>query len=383
MKRESIYDRYASLILETQLKIKEGDVLSINTEEEDYYFARLLSKKAKEITNNGSYIQLLKNGRIVDEFDIFSDFPLKKRPTLFVYLPLYKKQEEVDLTKKYLAKDLQRFSLLSDPIDNSEIRVPFITCPLPSPEWDSEIKEMDISEDSLSLLSSILSLEESNYQEINRLRNENIVYLTGELNKMKLGETRVYNDEGTDLSFSFLKDSIFISSFTKTHDGRYFSPSIISCDIFRLIDFKTVNGWLNTTRPIFLWGKKISNISLYFESGRVKDIRGNKNDLLLLEHYSRQDERSLLPSMLTLSEREHPLYDNIATLYPNLDRQRTLSLTLGGPKGEAVSPLTLEKTVDSLVTLSLPFGSDSTQIIAIDGSGEEKTIYSDGYIITD
>lgn len=383
MTKESFFQKYSDIILFSALKIKEDDVLSINTEEEDYAFARLLAEKAKRITGNGSYIQLLKNGRIVESFDILSSSPLTKRPTCFVYIPYYKKKDEIDTEKIYEARELQNFNLLSDPLDIPNPSFPFVTCPLPNKDWDEIISENDWNSDSFSLLSSILSLEEPDYIEYNNLRHDNLLYYVKELNKLGLKEGRITNDEGTDLFFSFLPESEFVSSFSKTTDDRYFSPYIFSSDIFRLIDPMSLSGWLNTSKSVVIWGKPVKNLSLFFENGRVTKYQGNMFSEALFNLYSKQDDNSIRASMLTLSESSHPLNSEEATYFPELDRMRTVSITIGGPKGEAVKEENLEKTIDSLTTLSLPIGTDSLSITCIDKEGEERVIYEDGTIIID
>lgn len=383
MTKESFFQKYSDIILFSALKIKEDDVLSINTEEEDYAFARLLAEKAKRITGNGSYIQLLKNGRIVESFDILSSSPLTKKPTCFIYLPYYKKKDEIDTEKIYEAKELQNFNLLSDPLDIPNPSFPFVTCPLPNKEWDEIISENDWNNDSFSLLSSILSLEEPDYIEYNNLRHDNLLYYVKELNKLGLKEGRITNDEGTDLFFSFLPESEFASSFNRTTDDRYFSPYIFSSDIFRLIDPMSLSGWLNTSKSVVIWGKPVKNLSLYFENGRVTKYKGNMFSEALFNLYSKQDDNSIRASMLTLSETSHPLNGEEATYFPELDRMRTVSITIGGPKGEAVKEENIEKTIDSITTLSLPIGTDSLSITCIDKDGEERVIYEDGTIIVD
>ena len=68
-------------------------------------------------------------------------------------------------------------------------------------------------------------------------------------------------------------------------------------------------------------------------------------------------------------------------LIPEYDRMRTISITIGGPKGEAVEEKNIEHTVDSLLSLSLPLGRESTVITALDNNDEEITIYSGGWFI--
>ena len=85
--------------------------------------------------------------------------------------------------------------------------------------------------------------------------------------------------------------------------------------------------------------------------------------------------------MVTLSEISSPLFDEDVTLNPEYDRMRTISITVGGPKGEAVEEDNIPHTVDCLLSLSLPLGRESTVITALDKDGEEITIYSGGWFI--
>ncbi len=372
-------ESYADQILFSALRIKSGDVLSINTEEEDYAFARLIAEKAKKITGNGSYIQLLKNGRIVEEFDILSDFPLTKKPTLFIYLSYYKKKDEVESGRIYEAKDLQRFSLLSDPIDNPPPSFPFVTSFLPSSIWDDEIKENDDEKTSKELLSSVFLTD----MDERLLRHENMIYKCDVLNRMGLTSGRITAESGTDLSFSFLPSSVFHTSTSTTTDGRLFSPYIIAEDVFRLIDPSSLSGWLNTTRSFVLWGKRVNSLSLEFERGKVISVKGNIYTESLFSIYMNQDVNATRAGMLTIVEDTSPLWDEELTYIPELDRMRTVSITLGGPKGEAVDSGTEDKTIDSLLSLSLPIGDESLTIEAVDRNGEEVCIYSDGSINDD
>ena len=383
MDNTSFYSRYASLILRDSLGAKEGDVLSINTEEEDYAFARIVAREAKRITGNGSYIQLLKNGRVTEEFDILSDFPLTKQPTLFLYLSYYRESGNVNTDENYEAKDYQRFSLLSDPIDNPLPSFPAVKCILPSPVWDRMLEEAETERDSRRILESILSLEEDGFIENAVMRHENLLYKAKALNSMNLTKGYITSDEGTDLEFSFLPGSVFVPSYSRTTDGRFFSPSVTDNDILRLLDPSSMEGWLNITRPIVLWGRVIRNLSLHFSQGRVDEVRGTREAESLFSFYASKESDAARASMLTLAEDTHPLADEELTLISEFDRMRTVSVTIGGPRGEAVDENTAGKTVDSLLTLTLPVGSDSLTITCLDGEGDERTVFSDGSINED
>ncbi len=383
MDNTSFYSRYASLILRVALGAREGDVLSINTEEEDYAFARIVAEEAKRITGNGSYIQLLRNGRVTEEFDILSDFPLSKQPTLFLYLSYYRESGEVDTQENYEAKDYQRFSLLSDPVDNPLPSFPAVKCFLPSSLWDRMLEEAETERDSRMLLESILSLGEDDFIEDALMRHENLLYKAKALNRENLTKGYISSDEGTDLEFSFLPGSVFVPSYSKTTDGRFFAPSVTDDDILRLLDPTSMEGWLNITKPVVLWGRVIRNLSLHFTKGAVDDCRGTREAESLFAFYASRENDAARASMLTLTENTHPVSEEELTLVSEFDRMRTVSVTIGGPRGEAVDGSTCDKTVDSLLTLTLPIGSDSLTITCLDDNGDERTVFSDGSIIED
>ena len=373
------FDKYAYAIIECALKIKEGDVLSINTEEENGEFAKLLAAKAKAITGNGSYIQRLEKGRIVENYDFMSSSPLTKAPTCFVYIPLFKAFPKLEGDREYDPADLQSFKLLSDPLDNPPPTLPFVTCPLPTDDWDQVLDEYGSS--SSSILYNILSLERDDFISYLKRKEESVRYLVKFFNGLDLDKCRIADDEGTDLEFSFLKGSTFNSSFIETVTERVFCPTITSSDIYRLMDPTSLTGWLNISKPIVLWGEIITNLSIRFNGGKIVEYSSNPKGEALMDLYLRQDPLSGRASMITLSEVSSPLFDEDITLIPEYDRMRAISITVGGPKGEAVKEDDIKGTVDSLLSLSLPLGRESTVITALDKDGEEITIYSGGYFM--
>ena len=373
------FDKYADAVVQCALKINNRDVLSINTEEEDGAFAKLLAAKAKEISGNGSYIQRIENGRIVESYDYLSSSPLTKSPTCFVYIPLFRSFPELEGDKEYDAASLQRFKLLSDPLDNPPPSLPFVTCPLPSKDWDDKLE--DYGSSSSAILYNILSLEREDFLSLLKAKEESTEYLVKFMNKLNLSKCRIADDEGTDLEFSFLEGSEFHSSFIETTGKRVFCPTITSSDVYRLLDPTSLSGWLNISKPLVLWGKVIRNLSIKFSGGKIVEYSSSPQGEALLDLYLRQDPLSGRASMITLSEISSPLFEEDITLIPEYDRMRTISITIGGPKGESVGEGNIEHTIDCLLSLSLPLGRESTVITALDKDGEEITVYSGGWFI--
>ena len=85
-----IIDRYADVILGYALRLRKGDVLSINTEEANSDIAHLIAKKAKALTGNGTYIQYIENGKVTEKEEAETDFPIGLSPTAMLHLPVFR-----------------------------------------------------------------------------------------------------------------------------------------------------------------------------------------------------------------------------------------------------------------------------------------------------
>lgn len=374
------FNRYAETILKQALGLKAGDVLSINTEEENSSFAHLLSDMARAITGNGSYIQLIENGKVVDTEEASTDFPIEKKPTALIYIPTYKSFSEPDFEKVYSAKELQDFKLLSEPLFNPVPSLPFLAAPTPNDVWASLLEEDSSSALVANLISDLLSLGEDDYLGIFKSREEILEYERDKFNKMNFRKGRIYSEDGTDLSFSFLEGSEFATSSIVTSSQRRFVPTVFSSDIFRALDTNSLNGYLNITRPIMLFGKMVNNLSVTFENGSIVDFSTDEYSAKLFNLYLKQDPLAGKASMLSIVEDTSSASFIDYFLLPEWDRMRATSIVIGGPRPEGIKEEEKSKCIDSLVSLYLPIGNDTLTIEVEDQDGNEYTIVEDGII---
>lgn len=374
------FERYAEAILKQALRLRAGDVLSINTEECNSAFAHILSDMARSITGNGSYIQLIENGKVIDTEEASTDFPIEKKPTVLLYLPTYKNYEEPDFDKIYSAKELQAFRLLSEPLFNPPPALPFLSAPCPNESWARMLDEDSSEALVANIISDLLSLGEDDFLDIYRSNQEILEYEKDKLNDIKLKRGRIFSEEGTDLSFSFLDGSEFATSSFTTTGNRSFVPTVFASDIYRALDTTSLNGYLNISRPIMLFGKKISNLSVTFENGSITDYVTDEYSAKLFDLFLRQDPLARKASMLSIVEDTCSASYIENFLLPEWDRMRASAIVLGGPRPEGIDEMVREKCPDCLVTLYLPIGNDSLTIISEDASGNEYTIVEDGII---
>ena len=374
-------ERYADVIIRRALSLREGDVLSINTEDENNAFAHLIARKAREITGNGTYILSIENGRITETEEAAADYPIGRKATALLYLPVYREPGKAESGKLYTAPELQAFRHLSAPLDMPDPSVPFAVAPVPSAAWGHAIDEEAATSLAASLVSDLLSLGEDDYLDARRSDEEMLVYETDRLNSLALADCRIQDDEGTDISFSFLPGSEFTSTIHRLGNGRTFIPYIFSSDIFRAAAKGSADGYITATRPFMLFGRIVRSLSVRFEKGRMTDFSADDETARLLSLYLQQDSEAGVLSELSIAEESNAASCMDIFAIPEWDRMRGISLTVGGPRPESLRTDEARRNAnDSLVTLSIPIGSDTTVITARSADGVEHVIAEDGFI---
>lgn len=379
------YELYASYILKHAIALSKDDVLSINTEEKFVPFARLLASKAKEITDNGSYLVIIENKKAKEAVEIFSDYLIEKSPTVFIHLQGREEEPDFEEEKIYSAREAQLFSHLASPIILPEAEVCFLTVPMPDISWAQSLGEELNEKNLVAMISDFLELENiDSYQsfrdalEIDSYDKRNLSYHKGR-------RAHLYTDDGmTDLYFSFADNSEFKSLVYETNKQRKFIPHLFSSSYFRAIDFRSAEGHVETRLPYRLFGKTIYSSSFEFENGRIKSFSASDEDAKRIMTYLKQDDMAGALAEIEITETFSRIADIELFCYPEWDKLRGIVLTLGAPRSEAVAYIDEDEAIRngiaaSLFTLSLPLGSSDITLEIIDDEKEE-ILYSDGII---
>ena len=376
-----LLERYAELIARGALKLEKGDILSINTEEENSELAHQVARIARSITGNGSYIQLIENGKVTETEEAESEYPMTGRATALLYLPVFRAFGKAEEGKVYSAPELQAFRHLSEPLDNQEPAIPFVTAPVPSAAWGEALDEDGGIRDAASVLSDLLSLEEDDYLSLHREGEDVLIYERDRLNDGSFTRCRITDEEGTDISFSFLPGSTFATTLSTLRSGRRFVPTVFASDIFRAIDPTSAEGYITITRPIVVFGRIIRHLSCRIEGGRIVDFTTDDESGRIFSLFLAQDEGAGRISELSLSEDGSRASEIELFAIPEWDRMRTIALTIGGPRPESLKgDEARSKANDSLLTLSLPIGSDTTAVYGYDSDENESVIMEDGFL---
>ena len=125
----------------------------------------------------------------------------------------------------------------------------------------------------------------------------------------------------------------------------------------------------------------VRSLSVRFEKGRMTDFSADDETARLLSLYLQQDSEAGVLSELSIAEESNAASCMDIFAIPEWDRMRGISLTVGGPRPESLRTDEARRNAnDSLVTLSIPIGSDTTVITARSADGVEHVIAEDGFI---
>ena len=380
----TFYNRYADVILHVALDLHEDDILSINTEEDNVEFARLIAEKAKAITGNGSYLMILENGKEGEMTELYSDFKMTKSPTLFLHLQKYEELPSSFLEKENLsARDIQLYRHLSSPLFLPVPSIPFASVPVPSEYWGNLLDSDDGGERLLAvMISDLLGLNEEDHVRYNKDINDTIQYDEDNLNSHGEIICRLYDDEGSsDLSFSFAEKTRFASDRMRSQSGRVFFPALCASGYFRATDKRSGEGYVSSSLPFMLFGHIVNNITLFFEKGEIVRFETDEESAKYFEKFLSLDPDNRRIAEIVIAEENNRASGIPLFAYAEWDRMRTTGITLGSPRAESLlyekeEDIERDKIGESLSNLFIPVGKSTTSIVTDEG----EYILEDGII---
>jgi len=375
-------NKYSSFILKRQLRLEEGEKLTINCNDETVAFAHMVAKEAADITGVDVQVVYIEKGKVEGVEEVEAPCQTKVRKgNVMLHLASFPSVERGDNDD---AKTLSEMRLLSDPIFlDRKISIPWATVYVPTMKWSRFVYGPEGTEDTLwAEIADLLNLDgEGQLDETSSLQR----YLSSKAEGIRRHnfESLRLISPSCDLSARINASSKPIPSAVKLPSGRVFYPFYPSEDISIPIDYDSANGSFETTLPFRLYDQIVENARVELKDGLVSVFEAEgcnelatrflnidtftcrAGEIILASDYSRS---SLLRKSLAL---------------PQFDRMRTTSLVLGGVTPEAIE-LEADDTVEGkgintgFARLELPLGSKELDVIGIDAIGNETVIMEEG-----
>lgn len=340
---------YAKAIVNDLLALRLGDALSINTEESDVPFAKLVAKEALSVTDVTVKIVVTNNGKPTQVLE-FDPTPPAHLPRSYAMLRLSHVRKAVDegscldiIVDSNDMGAIQKLGHLADPVVlDRRIAVPWCVAEVFDEDDDSSWEalgrkiKLNIPNQSLSAMYRSKSLENSDIAEL---------YFTG---------------EGTDFSVSVPKESLFAGGHKVLQSGREFLTGMDFDRLSFLVDKDSVNGYF--TADVTVMGKR-QRIRFDFLDGRLVSW-SESSELERLLSFDEQLKRVGYISM----------------------RDNEVIVNLGGAILDALSDVPISEELlpswfnMSLYTLRCHLGR-SIDICSTDGNGISKVLAKNGVFV--
>ena len=340
---------YAKAIVNDLLALRLGDALSINTEESDVPFAKLVAKEALSVTDVTVKIVVTNNGKPTQVLE-FDPTPPAHLPRSYAMLRLSHVRKAVDagscldvIVDSNDMGAIQKLGHLADPVVlDRRIAVPWCVAEVFDDDdyssWEALGRKiaLNIPNQSLSAMYRSKSLENSDIAEL---------YFTG---------------EGTVFSVSVPKESLFAGGHKVLQSGREFLTGMDFDRLSFLVDKDSVNGYF--TADVTVMGKR-QRIRFEFLDGRLVSW-SESSELERLLSFDEQLKRVGYISM----------------------RDNEVIVNLGGAILDALSDVPISEELlpswfnMSLYTLRCHLGR-SIDICSTDGNGISKVLAKNGVFV--
>ncbi len=388
---------YIDVILQVSLQLREGDALSINSEDRNMEFAQKTAEKAVEITGIPVKIVSIEEGVVKDVFTVdpvhreMLAEDSQSKVLLYLAEPL-----DVMLLEEYAPASiaqspplLQSAGNLAPPQLDRPV-APFAVAPVPSQSWAAQIYQGHASPlgHFWKFISSFLFLEDQ-FMNSWAMQLRKLVAVIRRVQNEQ-GATVVIRDGERALSLPLLPSGEMRQPLQSLESGRIFLPRLSSRGISFLPDPAKVTGSLAATRTFRLLGAAVNDLSFSFSEGKVKTWESESGDKAV-EASLRIDSGSSRIGLCTLVEEVEVDSYTPEDIPHEFMESVTTFITLGS--GESSHLRNLELYADeedlqertgmniSFLKADIPIGSSRTEVDLITREGIHIELMRNGKFI--
>ena len=179
-------------------------------------------------------------------------------------------------------------------------------CAVPGPEWAKEILGENATEEDLAeVMAKILKIDSVDYLEKWDAFDDACKRRMDWLNNLKI-KTLHYKSPKTDFKVSFTQKARFSGGSGYLPDGSAFFANLPTEEIFSTPDMNSAEGYITTTRPVTVLDNLTEEVTLYFEKGKVVDVKA-KTGLDIMKKYLSIDEGAKRLGEVALVDETSPI----------------------------------------------------------------------------
>lgn len=375
-------ERYAELIISIQLRLSEGDNLTINTNARTMNFARLFAKKAVEVTKLPATIVETSLGQVLQTYPID---PIEKglmRPDVktsvlahIVDLDEFPYAEDEDWNEPpHEVRTLAHYGHLADPVFlDRRISIPWANIPFPGTAWAASLLGHLVTiEEMWELFSTLMRLGEDWSPTYWAEQANLLTYREKILNTYPSGSISLKGSE-TELTGKQAAHTKWISGVFRLASGREYIPLLPTQSVHTSFALGSVNGKVVSASSFNLFGEAVEEAAFTIKEGKVVDYSA-KRGKELLDQYFAVDEGARIVSGISLADSNTLECRYLKGLtHPHYKKECISLLHLGGVLVDTIIMGAEEEVLaglaQSLAHLEIPLQGDITvKIEEPDGS---------------
>lgn len=399
-------DRLSDLVLRKGINLKKGQSLTIVVGPKSYEYASVMARKAYEL--GAKYVNIIvSDPRVVAARSMYQE---KDEDLSFVpsFLKAYDYEQiaeewarvridsgedriekaESDLDKLQKISKAQRLSGKEYSSRTMSNQLSWNVCAVPGPEWAKQVLGEDATEEDLAdVMAKILKIDGEDYivkwDEFDALCRKRM----DALNSLKI-KTLHFKSPITDFKVGFTEKSRFCGGSGLLPDGSPFFANLPTEEIFTTPDMDKADGYITTTRPVTVMDNLTEEVTLYFENGKVVDVKA-KTGLDIMKKYLDIDEGARRLGEVALVDETSPIAESGLVFGSILiDENASCHIALGAGYPETLKtdkPMKSEadmlknKCNVSLVHTDFMVGSKDLDIFAETYDGKNIQIMKQGH----
>lgn len=397
--------RYAKLIANTGVKVQKGQDVIIQAETDQPDFVYTVAEEcykagARKVTVEFSYTPIQKlhtkyrKASVLATVEEWEKAKIQHRVDTLPCM-IYLLSEDPDglngMDQEKYGKAMQeRFKVIKPYRDAMDNKYQWCIAAVPGKAWAKKIFPNDRPSVAVEKLwEAILKTSRcttddpmKEWDEHNRDLENRCKYL----NSLKISELIYKSSNGTDLRVGMIPQGKFMGGGEYSLSGNYFNPNIPSEECFTTPMKGKAEGIVYSSKPLSYRGQLIENFSLRFENGKAVEARAEKNEELLKQLIT-ADENSGYLGECALVPYDSPISNSGLLFYNTLfDENAACHLALGRgftnciENYENYTKEELHKmgVNDSMLHEDFMIGTSDLSITAKTEDGKEVPIFRNG-----
>lgn len=390
---ERYIERYVRLVIDVQLQLIEGDMLSINTEARSMGFARLLAQEATIITRLPVTIVETERGKVLQAYPIDPEVkdlfrPEEGQPVMCrivdLDLPFTKSSGASFSEICDSAATLAEYGLLADPIFlDRRVASPWANIPYPGPYWaEAEIGHNVLEREAWEFFAKILRLDSEHCSSFWLQQANLLTWRKQRLDPLEGAELMLTGD-GYSLSARLAEQTHFYSGSVTLTGGRTFIPILPIQSLAGSLAATSASGSIVASEAFWVMGTEVTGASFEVADGKAISWSATRGKEALDAFFGIDAGASQLSAIFLADANTIESQNLRVGVHPHFSTTGHSSVSFGGFLIDTLNHTVDEESLaacdlaDSLVRLSVPIGSDALQVAFI-VDGEEIRMIEEG-----